>query len=89
MKHLRILVSGKVQGVYFRASTKTQADLLGVQGFVRNEPNGDVYIEAEAEDEKITQFINWCKRGPSRARVDNLHVEEGSLTEYAGFEIRY
>jgi len=57
MRHLNIRVSGKVQGVFFRASTKEQADQLGVKGFVRNEPNGDVYIEVEGDEEKLKIFF--------------------------------
>ncbi len=71
MKHVNIRVSGKVQGVFFRASTKEQADQLGVKGFARNEPNGDVYIEAEGEEDKLNLFLEWCARGPSKARVEN------------------
>ena len=87
MKHFNIRVSGKVQGVFFRASTKEQADLLGVQGFVRNESNGDVYIEAEGEEIQLQEFLKWCGRGPSRARVDNLKIEEGLLEKFTRFEV--
>ena len=87
MKHLNIRVSGKVQGVFFRASTKEQADLLGVKGFVRNEPSGDVYVEAEGAESQIQEFLKWCGRGPSRARVDNIKVEEGVLKNFERFEV--
>ncbi len=88
MKHLNIRVSGKVQGVFFRASAKERADLFGLKGFVRNEPNDDVYIEAEGEKEQLRLFLDWCARGPSRARVDNITSEESELKNFGKFEIR-
>jgi acylphosphatase len=64
MKHFNIHVSGKVQGVFFRASAKEQADKTNIKGFVRNEPSGDVYIEAEGDDNELKSFLQWCKHGP-------------------------
>ncbi|MBS1680279.1 MAG: acylphosphatase [Bacteroidetes bacterium] len=87
MKHFNIRVSGKVQGVFFRASTKEQADGLGIIGFVRNEPNGDVYIEAEGSEEPIKKFLEWCEHGPSRARVDRIQKEEGELKFFNSFVV--
>jgi acylphosphatase len=89
MKHLNICVSGKVQGVFFRASTKEQADQLGIKGFVRNEPNGDVYIEAEGDEEKLKIFSDWCRRGPNLACVDSFKAEEADLKKFIRFEINY
>lgn len=86
-KHVTITVSGKVQGVFFRASTKHKADELDVKGLVRNEPEGSVYIEAEGEEENIEQFIRWCERGPASARVDQCDVNEAALTGYHHFII--
>ena len=88
MKHLTIRVSGKVQGVFFRVSAKEQADRLGVKGFVCNEPNGEVRIEAEGEEDKLQLFLRWCAQGPSRARVDKVNVEESVLTNFDLFEVR-
>lgn len=82
-KHVNIKVSGEVQGVFFRASTKEIADALEITGFVRNEADGTVYIEAEGEEEKLKRFNQWCRKGPPRARVLSCEVSEGSL---AGFE---
>jgi acylphosphatase len=83
-----IKVSGKVQGVFFRASTKDQADALGIYGFVRNEPDGSVYIEAEADAATIDQFLAWCKEGPRMARVDRCEVSEKEAVGFKAFEIR-
>jgi acylphosphatase len=86
-KHVSILVSGKVQGVFFRASTKEIADQLGIKGFVKNEPHGEVYIEAEADEEELKRFAAWCHRGPARARVTSVEVAEGELKGFTNFEI--
>jgi acylphosphatase len=89
MNHLSIKVSGKVQGVFFRASTKDMADEIGIKGFVRNESDGSVYIEAEADDERLNEFIAWCHHGPSHAVVENMQVEKGgSIQNFTKFEVR-
>jgi acylphosphatase len=86
--HFNIRVSGKVQGVFFRASTKEKANELEIKGFVRNEPDDSVYIEAEGEAENLKQFINWCHKGPEFARVDRCEVKEGLLIGYHNFIIQ-
>jgi acylphosphatase len=88
MKHYAIRVTGKVQGVFFRASTQRQAERLNVKGFVRNEPDGSVYIEAEGLPDALEQFLNWCKHGPSGAVVKHCEVLEGHLKGFKEFEIR-
>ena len=87
MKHVDIRVIGLVQGVFFRVSTQRAAEGLGVNGTVRNEADGSVFIEAEGSSEAIERFVTWCRRGPSRARVDRLVVVEGELCGYLSFEI--
>lgn len=87
IKHLNITVKGKVQGVFFRKSTKAVADQLGVRGFVLNEPNGDVYIEAEADDTFLDMFIDWCNEGPEDAEVNAVESHEGELKNYRNFEV--
>ncbi len=86
-KHYNITVAGRVQGVFFRASTKTSADHLGIKGFVKNLPDGTVYIEAEGEEETLKQFVEWCSQGPKAARVEACDVEESSMQEFTRFEI--
>ena len=88
MKHIVIIVSGKVQGVFFRASTKEKADQLGLKGFARNEPDGSVYIEAEGVDQSLDEFVAWCRTGPSRAQVTHLAIKEGVVKNYSTFDIR-
>lgn len=88
MKHYSINVSGKVQGVFFRASTKEVADEMGISGFVRNEKDGSVYIEAEADEDTLKKLVGWCYQGPPRAVVKNVLVKEGTVQGFAKFEVR-
>ena len=87
MKHLAITVTGKVQGVFFRASAKEMADRSGLKGFVRNEKDGSVYIEAEGDDESLRKFIDWCHEGPPHARVSEVSVMESHLKNFSDFDI--
>ena len=85
-----IVVSGIVQGVYYRYSTKDRADSLGLQGTVRNLPDGDVEVVAQGEDSRIQALIEWCRQGPLGARVDRVDVKWGEPIEtFKGFSIRY
>lgn len=88
LKHFKIIVSGKVQGVFYRACAKEKADEWNIKGFVRNEPNGDVYIEAEAEEDVLYKFIKWCNMGPARAKVDRIEAMPGELVGFTTFDIR-
>jgi acylphosphatase len=87
VKHVDIRVTGLVQGVFFRASTQAAAEELGVTGTVRNEADGSVAIEAEGDETAIERFVAWCRRGPSRARVERLDVAEGTLRGYRRFDV--
>ena len=87
MKRIVIHVSGKVQGVYYRASTKAMADQLGIHGFVRNENDGTVYVEAEGSDQPLSQFVAWCKEGPAHANVLKCEVREIKPNGTNGFQI--
>jgi acylphosphatase len=87
MKALKMIVSGRVQGVFYRASTKAVADQMGVKGFVKNQKDGTVYIEAEGDDLIIEDFIDWCKYGPDDARVDDIEIEEIEAKNYRNFDV--
>lgn len=89
MKYVSIHISGKVQGVYFRASAKAKADELNLTGFVRNEKDGSVYIEAEGESENMNQFVAWCHQGPANAEVQKVVVNEGIIRHFHKFEIKH
>ncbi|MGE0588751.1 MAG: acylphosphatase [Cyclobacteriaceae bacterium] len=86
--HLSIRVSGKVQGVFYRASTKDKARSLGLCGFVKNESDGSVYIEAEGDKEKLDQLVTWCRQGPPNARVENVETVEGEPKNFSRFDIK-
>ncbi len=86
LHHCRIKVTGKVQGVFFRASAKEEADRLGITGLVRNQPDGSVYIETEGSREDIDKFIAWCRQGPRLAKVESINVEEGETQHFKDFQ---
>ena len=86
-KHINITVKGHVQGVFYRATTKAVADQLGVKGVVRNEPDGSVFIEAEADSVALDLFLDWCKEGPEHADVISVETHEGELKNYRNFEV--
>ena len=87
MKHLDIIVSGKVQGVFFRASSKAVADQLGIKGFARNREDGMVVIEAEGDNFSLELFLEFCHKGSDRAVVEKVDVAEGEMKNYRNFEI--
>jgi len=88
MKHYNISVFGKVQGVYFRASTKMEAVRLGIAGFVQNELDGSVYIEAEGTGKQLQQLLVWCKIGSKGSKVEKVDVEESTIVGFQSFEVR-
>lgn len=85
----KILVKGKVQGVWFRKYTKKQADVLHLKGFVRNEPDGAVYIEVEGEEDFVLKFIDKLYIGSPHSKVTGLEFEPVDLKKFESFEIRY
>lgn len=88
MIHKNIRVSGRVQGVYYRASTVDMAKSIGLKGFVLNEPSGSVYMEVEGEEPQVNEIIEWAKKGPPMAKVDSLEISDGPVTGFTSFEIR-
>ena len=87
MKHINIKITGKVQGVSFRATTKAVADQMGVRGIVRNEKDGSLYIEAEGDDLLLEVFLEWCHEGSDRSKIENVNVTPGELKNYQNFEV--
>jgi len=85
--HVNIVLDGKVQGVRFRETTKYVADQAGIKGFIRNEPDGKVYIEAEGGQWELDTFMQWCNEGPDRAEVTSCKVTSGELKNYVDFVI--
>jgi acylphosphatase len=88
VKHLKIKVLGRVQKVWYRAKAGEKAIELELKGFVENQPDGSVYIEAEGDEEALGQFLKWCHKGPVLARVDSITTKEGDLRGYEAFTIR-
>ena len=87
IKHFNIIVYGTVQGVWFRDSTLKESQKLDIKGFVRNEPDGSVYIEAEGEQAKLEELVKWCHSGPEKAVVTSVDVSEGDLKHFNEFSI--
>lgn len=87
-KAISIKVTGKVQNVGFRFYTMKMAKQTGISGFVRNEPDGSVYIEAEGDPVDVETFIDWCRQGPQWARVDRLYVQEMPAMNHKGFSVK-
>jgi acylphosphatase len=82
-----IKVKGKVQGVNFRYYTKQEALRTGVCGTVKNLDDGSVLIRAEGDIQQVEALVNWCRKGPARARVDGLEIEELPIEGYTEFVI--
>ena len=89
MRRIRAIVSGRVQGVSYRASTAAKARQLGLVGWVRNLRDGSVELEAEGRAEVVAALLTWCHQGPPAARVDSVAVEELPPSGGASFDIRY
>jgi acylphosphatase len=84
----RVLVTGRVQNVWFRDSCRSEALARGVAGWVRNRPDGSVEGVFEGSRDAVEQMVAWCRVGPSRARVDAVEVIAQPVREEAGFVIR-
>ena len=86
----RVIVEGRVQGVFFRHHTQATAFGLGVRGWVKNRRDGSVEAVFEGDREKVDQIIQWCHRGPSEARVKNVSVVWEEYTEeFEDFAVTY
>jgi acylphosphatase len=88
MKTIHLIVSGRVQGVYFRQTTCEKATTLQVTGRVRNMADGTVEIRATGEEKNLEQLIRWCHQGPPRAVVNKVSVTDAPLENFASFEIQ-
>ncbi len=84
-----VLVSGKVQGVFFRSSAKKRADELRLTGWVRNIEDGRVEAVFEGEQEKVDKMVEWCRKGPNYADVKDIQVISEKYTgEFNDFSVR-
>jgi acylphosphatase len=87
LQTIRIIVSGEVQGVNYRASARNAATELGISGTTRNLQNGDVEIHATGTKEQLDKFITWCRKGPAIAKVSQVQTTELPLQVFDGFSI--
>jgi acylphosphatase len=85
MKRVRVVISGRVQGVGFRYATLQRARSRGIAGEVRNRDDGCVEAVFEGEREAVDSLVAWCSRGPTGARVDDVKVELETPTGATGF----
>ena len=88
MTRAELVIAGLVQGVFFRASARDEAQRLGLVGEVRNLPGGEVQAVVEGPQAEVEEFIAWCRRGPEQARVDEVTVRRSPpLGEFQSFRI--
>jgi acylphosphatase len=84
----RVVVHGRVQGVFFRDTTRSRAESAGVSGWVTNRPDGAVQAVFEGEPDAVEQLVAFCRRGPSRAEVSSVEVTEEEPEGLVGFQVR-
>jgi acylphosphatase len=87
MSRARVRIHGRVQGVFFRAEASQRARSLGLAGWVRNCPDGSVEAVFEGDDERVSSMVEWCRRGPSGARVEGVDVKWEQAAGEAGFSV--
>ncbi|HET7351486.1 MAG TPA: acylphosphatase [Marmoricola sp.] len=86
-KAVEVVVTGRVQGVFFRARTAEEADRHGVAGWVRNEPDGTVAAYFEGPPDEVDAVVAWCRTGPPRAGVEDVRTEVVEPEGAAGFRV--
>lgn len=85
-----VVITGRVQGVFFRMETQRAADHCGVFGWVRNQRDGSVEAVFEGDESEVASVLEWCKKGPSRAQVSDVRVKwEDYKDEFKEFDIKY
>ena len=87
MPTVHLIIKGKVQGVFYRATAKNVAQELGLTGWVKNTKEGNVEALAWGSDEKVQQFINWCRQGPSKAVVTDIEINFTNEEKFDDFRI--
>jgi acylphosphatase len=88
VKRVRARIRGRVQGVFFRAEAQARAESLGVAGWIRNAEDGTVEAVFEGDDDRVDSMADWCRRGPSGARVDEVELETDEPSGETGFHVR-
>jgi acylphosphatase len=88
MRRVHVVVAGRVQGVFFRASCAERARAAGLAGWVRNDPGGRVEAVFEGPADAVQTLIDWCREGPAHARVDGVEVSEEMPVGETGFRVQ-
>jgi acylphosphatase len=88
VKRVRVLVRGRVQGVFFRAEARERAESFGGAGWIRNTGDGSVEAVFEGPDEQVDSLVEWCRRGPAGARVDEVEAVPEEPAGEVGFQVR-
>jgi acylphosphatase len=87
LKTVSIIITGKVQGVFFRQSTKEYANACDIKGEVKNMPDGSVHVIATGSEAQLDQLIDWCKKGPPKAIVEKVEATEIPIRHFDNFII--
>ena len=88
--NVHVVISGRVQGVWFRSSTKQKAEELGLTGWVRNTPSGCVEAVFEGDEGKVNKMVKWCYQGPPLSNVEKVEIKNQNPTNsFNSFSIRY
>ena len=87
MTRVRVRVRGRVQGVFFRAEAQARAESLGVAGWIRNADDGSVEAVFEGDDEQVESMVEWCRRGPAGARVEEVEAVGEEPAGETGFRV--
>jgi acylphosphatase len=88
VKRVRVRIHGRVQGVFFRAEARSRAESLGIAGWVRNAPDGNVEALFKGEPDRVDSMVEWCRHGPSGAHVTEVEVfEEEAGQAERGFRV--
>ncbi len=84
----RVIAHGRVQGVFFRDSTRQRAEAAGVAGWVSNRPDGTVEAVFEGDDDAVGRLVEWMNDGPRSASVDRIEVDDEEAEGLSGFDVR-
>ena len=87
MRRVHVRIRGRVQGVFFRAEARARAESLGLAGWICNAPDGSVEAVFEGDEERVSSMVDWCRRGPSGAHVDEVEAEPEEPTGETGFDV--
>lgn len=87
METIHLLISGKVQGVFFRESSRKLAEKLNIKGWIKNTPDGKVEALITGEEKDLNDFVNWCRKGPEKAEVADVKISKERSIHFEEFEV--